>query len=237
MAQFGVKLNFLCVLQVSRFVFVLKMNFYKYFSVFKHLCTGPHFTEKSGVKPEFSPRHNLLLPRMAGCFQINRGSLMKKCLAEGVSANVSRPIIYGRLGLGFFYNQTGTHFWPLDPRSTDRNTPCPDPTQALDLQIGGHDLTRQGLCATSNRGCPLRSNGAQLLPQSDIGHGGALVPHGGGLAGDSRAGAQMPQSPLLRVLREAQNIGNREGWFSPTIEVRSMLSTADCEPAAALRLR
>ena len=63
-------------------------------------------------------------------------------------------------------------------------------------------------------------------PQSYTGHGGALVPHGGGLAGDSRAGAQMPQSPLLRVLREAQNIGNREGWFSPTIEVRSMLSTA-----------
>jgi len=48
-------------------------------------------------------------------------------------------------------------------------------------------------------------------PQSYTGHGGALVPHGGGLAGDSRAGAQMPQSPLLRVLREAQNIGNRKG--------------------------
>jgi hypothetical protein len=60
---------------------------------------------------------------------------------------------------------------------------------------------------------------------------------GRGPAGDSCAGAQMPQSPLLRVLREAQNIGNKEGWFSPTAEARSMQSTAEGEPAAALRLR
>ena len=52
MAQFGVKMNFLCILQVSRFVFVLKMNFYKYFSVFKHLWTGPHFSEKSGASTQ-----------------------------------------------------------------------------------------------------------------------------------------------------------------------------------------
>jgi hypothetical protein len=42
-------MNFLCILQVSRFVFVLKMNFYNYFSVFKRLWTGPRFPEKSGV--------------------------------------------------------------------------------------------------------------------------------------------------------------------------------------------
>ena len=66
-----------------------------------------------------------------------------------------------------------------------------------------------------------------MLPHFDHQGGGALVPHGGGPAGDSRAGAQMPQSPLLRVLREAQNIGNREGWFSLTTEVWSMLSTED----------
>jgi hypothetical protein len=51
--------------------------------------------------------------------------------------------------------------------------------------------------------------------------------HGGGPTGDSLAGTQMPQSPLLRVLREAQNIGNREGWFSLTTEVWSMLSMED----------
>ena len=47
----------------------------------------------------------------------------------------------------------------------------------------------------------------------------------------------MPQSPLLRVLREAQNIGNREGWFSLTIEVRSMLSTEDGGNTAGMVLR
>jgi hypothetical protein len=54
MAKFGVKMNFLCILQVSRFVFVLKMNFYNYFSVFKHLWTGPHFTERSGALAQVS---------------------------------------------------------------------------------------------------------------------------------------------------------------------------------------
>jgi hypothetical protein len=63
------------------------------------------------------------------------------------------------------------------------------------------------------------------------------VPHGGGPAGDSRAGAQMPQSLLLRVLREAQDIGNREGWFSPTTGVRSMLSTEDGGNTAGMVLR
>jgi hypothetical protein len=42
-------MNFLCILQVSRFVFVLEMNFYNYFSVFKHLWTGPHFPERVGA--------------------------------------------------------------------------------------------------------------------------------------------------------------------------------------------
>jgi hypothetical protein len=82
-----------------------------------------------------------------------------------------------------------------------------------------------------------RSTVHGLLPYFDHKGGGALVPHGGGPAGDSRAGAQMPQSPLLRVLREAQNIGNREGWFSPTTEVRSMLSTEDGGNTTGMVLR
>jgi hypothetical protein len=61
--------------------------------------------------------------------------------------------------------------------------------------------------------------------------------HGGGPTGDSRAGAHMPQSPLLRVLREAQNIGNREGWYSLTTEVQSMLSTEDGGNTAGMVLR
>jgi hypothetical protein len=37
MDRFGLKMNFLCILQVSRFVFVLETNFYNYFSIFNHL--------------------------------------------------------------------------------------------------------------------------------------------------------------------------------------------------------
>jgi hypothetical protein len=45
-------MDFLCILQISRIVFVLKMNFYNYFSVFKHLWTGPHFSESLGASEE-----------------------------------------------------------------------------------------------------------------------------------------------------------------------------------------
>jgi hypothetical protein len=48
MTQFGAKMNFLCILQVSRFVFVLKMNFYNHFSVFNLLWTGPRILENTG---------------------------------------------------------------------------------------------------------------------------------------------------------------------------------------------
>jgi hypothetical protein len=54
MVQFGVKMNFLCILQVSRFVFVLKMNFYNYFSVFKHLWTRRQLSESPGASAENS---------------------------------------------------------------------------------------------------------------------------------------------------------------------------------------
>jgi hypothetical protein len=42
-------MNFLCILQVSRFVFVLKTNFYNYFSIFNHLWTGHQFSERPGI--------------------------------------------------------------------------------------------------------------------------------------------------------------------------------------------
>jgi hypothetical protein len=49
MDQFGLKINFLCILQVSRIVFVFKTNFYNYFSIFNPFWTGPHFLESSGA--------------------------------------------------------------------------------------------------------------------------------------------------------------------------------------------
>jgi hypothetical protein len=49
MGQFGLKMNFLCILQVSRIVFVFKTNFYNYFSIFNPFWTGPRFVVSSGA--------------------------------------------------------------------------------------------------------------------------------------------------------------------------------------------
>jgi hypothetical protein len=48
MTQFGAKMNFLCILQVSRFVFVLKMNSYNYFSVLIFSRLGLNFQKARG---------------------------------------------------------------------------------------------------------------------------------------------------------------------------------------------
>jgi hypothetical protein len=55
MVQFGPKMEFLWILQVSRFVFVLKTNFYYYFSVFNLLWTGPRFLLTSRVSAQDNP--------------------------------------------------------------------------------------------------------------------------------------------------------------------------------------
>jgi hypothetical protein len=52
MGQFGAKMNFLCILQVSRFVFVLKIKLYTHFSIFNYLWTGPRNPESAGVISE-----------------------------------------------------------------------------------------------------------------------------------------------------------------------------------------
>ena len=49
MTQFGAKMNFLCILQVSRFVFLLKTKFYNHFSILNPLWTGPQFPYRSGA--------------------------------------------------------------------------------------------------------------------------------------------------------------------------------------------
>jgi hypothetical protein len=52
MAQFEFKMNFLCILQVSRFVFILKIKFYTHFSIFNYLWTGPRNPGSAGVISE-----------------------------------------------------------------------------------------------------------------------------------------------------------------------------------------
>jgi hypothetical protein len=49
MDQFGLKMNFLFILQVSRIVFVLKTKFYNYFSIFNPLWTGHQLQQTEGL--------------------------------------------------------------------------------------------------------------------------------------------------------------------------------------------
>ena len=92
MAQFGVKMNFLCILQVSRFVFVLKMNFYKYFSVFKHLWTGPRILESAGVSAQEILGTVNSNTWTTGLFLKTAGALLQKIHGEGVPASTGHPI-------------------------------------------------------------------------------------------------------------------------------------------------
>jgi hypothetical protein len=84
MAKFGVKMNFLCILQVSRFVFVLKMNFYNYFSVFKHLWTGASISGKSRGSRVIIPRLSVQCPLDGGFhLQISQWLFSKMATAKG----------------------------------------------------------------------------------------------------------------------------------------------------------
>jgi hypothetical protein len=49
MDQFGLKMNFLCILKVSRIVFVFKTKFYNHFSVFIIPWTGRQFLVSTGA--------------------------------------------------------------------------------------------------------------------------------------------------------------------------------------------
>jgi hypothetical protein len=86
MVQFGVKMNFLCILQVSRFVFVLKINFYNYFSVFKHLWTGPQLIGSAGVTGIKFLRPSAHYPRTTGSILERRRGSFVKCGPKGYGA-------------------------------------------------------------------------------------------------------------------------------------------------------
>jgi hypothetical protein len=66
MEWFGLKMDFLCILQVSRFVFVLKTNFHNYFTVFNLLWTGRQFLDRSGGLRAYNPRLSEQCMRTAG---------------------------------------------------------------------------------------------------------------------------------------------------------------------------
>jgi hypothetical protein len=80
-------MNFLCILQVSRIVFVLKMKFCNYFSVFKHLWTGAQFLINSRVSAQDNlDSGNSSSGRRVG-FKVWRGSFCKTYPRRGIGGD------------------------------------------------------------------------------------------------------------------------------------------------------
>jgi hypothetical protein len=102
MVQFGAKMNFTCILQVSRIVFVLKTNFYNYFSVFNLLWTGPQFLESAGVTVKKSPRLREQLDGLRVLFPKTIRFLSQNVPAKGVRADLGRPIKQSSAQIRFY---------------------------------------------------------------------------------------------------------------------------------------
>jgi hypothetical protein len=92
-------MNFLCILQVSRFVFVLKTNFYSYFSVFNHLWTGPQFSKRPGISGLKNTKTQGTGGWTAGGYLTSAGSLMQNAIAKGYDGGLDRWITSARCGL------------------------------------------------------------------------------------------------------------------------------------------
>jgi hypothetical protein len=56
MDQFGAKMNFLCILPVSRIVFVLKMHLLIHLFILNKFWTGRLFLERSGASAQLNLR-------------------------------------------------------------------------------------------------------------------------------------------------------------------------------------
>jgi hypothetical protein len=88
-------MNFLCILQVSRIVFVLKTKFYNHFSVFIILWTGRQFLGNSGVTVQTLLRLRTLPRWTAGYLRKSAGALYEDCHGEGVRWGLDHPITRG----------------------------------------------------------------------------------------------------------------------------------------------
>jgi hypothetical protein len=92
MNQFGVKMNFIWIIQVPEIIFVLVINFYNYLSLFLAPWSAHQFPERSGANLQKYLRQTEHLRRMAGYFLKSIRALLQKVQVEGVSARSGRPI-------------------------------------------------------------------------------------------------------------------------------------------------
>jgi hypothetical protein len=99
MVQFGPKMEFLWILQVSRFVFALKIHLLINLFILNRFWTGHQFSESSRVSAQDNLDSGNSGQWTAGCFSGNRRSLYKDCHGDGVRMNPGRWIRLGRAKL------------------------------------------------------------------------------------------------------------------------------------------
>jgi hypothetical protein len=144
MVQFGAKMNFLCILQVSRIVFVLKTKFYNHFSVFIILWTRPRFLENLGVSEQeiLDPVHSQIGWRVL--YKKTQGRMCKTNPRRGMDLSwpmdykPTPPILSGD-------HRTGMESRSLDQKSMTQifNTTCFARIRSVrDLRLGFNVLKR-----------------------------------------------------------------------------------------------
>ena len=109
MAQFEAKMIFLCILQVSRFVFVLKTNFHNYFTVFNLLWTGPQFLVSSRVSAQDNLDSGNSGQWTAGLLLNCPRTLMQSAQAKEVQSDLGRWIRTPRSRLDYHSSETVRH--------------------------------------------------------------------------------------------------------------------------------
>jgi hypothetical protein len=151
MTQFGAKMNYIWISQVSRVVFVLKTNFYNYLSIFNLLWTGLRIPVKSGAKPEFSPRHRLLLRLECGLIPIFRRDSLWSLPREG---GYGQTLTIRSTGTGKIKTRqpkTGTRLGPVIPKSTAQKKNRRDRVTPLRSRSDGSHYPDQPVSGASDR--------------------------------------------------------------------------------------
>jgi hypothetical protein len=83
MTQFGVKVNFIWIIQVPGIIFVLKTNFYNYLSLFSAPSSARQFPERSRANQQKYLRHRRHSRRMVGWFSKNIRAILQSAQPEG----------------------------------------------------------------------------------------------------------------------------------------------------------
>ena len=93
MTQFGVEMNLIWIIQVSKFISKLKIIFLNCLSLLFSNWTGDTILRKTRGQFVYFPKTHIHPARMAGLFLLKTGALMQNTPAEGVQRDSGRPIV------------------------------------------------------------------------------------------------------------------------------------------------